>query len=230
MADMMLVNARFRWSDCQLVSIDWGNSLAPNAVNHYLTKCWPTSDEYLHHHAIFAGHVSQTATSVTEISYPYIIQQEGCSGLATDSFCGVWGYGWTTCLPCGGPLLDLCFQTTMVCKFDIMERNFLLSYTFIIVFINYKSFTYHFPHIWFYSEIVLCTVISIDVVSTLSYWAHEYTSYYIKTMSLYTCRRWDAAPVCCAIVLCGKPKTVLVICSIETPHIIHMISAMTLLR
>ena len=160
MVDMMLVNARFRWSNCQLVSINWGNSLAPNAVNYYLTKCWPTSEEYLHHHAIFAGHVSQTATSVTEISYPYIIQQEGCSGLATDSFCGVWGYGWTTCLQCGGPLLDLCFQTTMVCKFDIMEINFLLSYTFIIVFMNYKSFTYHFPHIWFYSEIVLCTVIS----------------------------------------------------------------------
>ena len=52
------------------------------------------------------------------------------SGLATDSLCSVWGFEWTTCLPCGGPILGYDSKRQLVCKFDMVERNFLLMFCF----------------------------------------------------------------------------------------------------
>ena len=38
-----------------------------------------------------------------------VIINRSVSGLATDSPCGVWGRGLTTCLLCNGPILGVCY-------------------------------------------------------------------------------------------------------------------------
>ena len=77
------------------------------------------------------------------------------SGLATDSPCGVWGRGWTTCLLCGGPIIG---KWQLLCKFDIVKGNFLLMFCFcyclytltkfyLICFFSY-DFTLKLSHIY----------------------------------------------------------------------------------
>ena len=48
----------------------------------------------------------------------------GFSGLATDSPCGVWGRGWTTCLLHDSPLFGSHFK--MVCKFGVIFHMFII--------------------------------------------------------------------------------------------------------
>ena len=50
-----------------------------------------------------------------------------CSWLATDSLCGVWGSGWTTCLLYDGPRLDLSFWNNSWCVSSV-EWNVFFTY------------------------------------------------------------------------------------------------------
>ena len=77
-------------------------------------------------------------------------------GLATDCPCRVWDRGWTICVLYDVRLLGSCFKCCkgkLVCTLGAVERNCLWIYRFYYFFINYPSFTYHFPLKWFYSEI-----------------------------------------------------------------------------
>ena len=47
------------------------------------------------------------------------IISKGVSGLATDSPCGVWGRGWTTCLLNDSPLTAHILKWELVCKFRV---------------------------------------------------------------------------------------------------------------
>ena len=49
------------------------------------------------------------------------------SGLATDSPCGVWGRGWTTCLLHDSPLFGSHFKMRVVCKFGVIFHIFIIS-------------------------------------------------------------------------------------------------------
>ena len=81
----------------------------------------------------------------------------GVSGLATDSPCGVWGRGWTTCLLHDSPLFASHFKmrVDMYVWSDISYiYNFLLRFTVscikLVIFLLYN-------HIFIYQ--VLCTLI-----------------------------------------------------------------------
>ena len=83
-------------------------------------------------------------------------------GWDTDSPCGVWGRGWTTCLLYGGPPLGLYIQRQLVCKISIVEENLIL----ISFLLYYLSNNFH-PKVAFYTKYIVLSY-SIAVVSALS--------------------------------------------------------------
>ena len=64
------------------------------------------------HGLSFKKRMGLVSMDILHIIFIYTILRiisRSVSGLATDSSCGVWGRGWTTCFLCDGPILGLCF-------------------------------------------------------------------------------------------------------------------------
>ena len=89
------------------------------------------------------------------------------SGLATDSPCGVWGRGWTTCLLHGSPLFGSHFKMRVVCKFGVIIHIFIISCL---------CSRFHVRNQWFFYSVITFSYIkcfvhsyTVDVVFTVSY-------------------------------------------------------------
>ena len=50
----------------------------------------------------------------------FTIIGKGVSGQATDSSCGIWGRGWTTCPLCDSPLYIHVSKRQLVCEFEMV--------------------------------------------------------------------------------------------------------------
>ena len=99
------------------------------------------------------------------------IISRGVSGLATDSPCGVWGRGWTTCLLHDSPFSAHISKWELVCKFGVIFHIFIISCL---------CSRFHVRNQWFFYSVITfsytkCFVHSytVDVVFTLSYWSHR---------------------------------------------------------
>ena len=86
-----------------------------------------------------------------------ILISSGVSGLATDSPCGVWGRGWTTCLLHDSPLFDSHFKmrvgmlvwSDISYIYDFLPR-FTISCMKLVIFLLYNNL---------FIYLVLCTLI-----------------------------------------------------------------------
>ena len=95
------------------------------------------------------------------------IISRGVSGLATDSPCGVWGRGWTTCLCMIVHFSAHISKWELVCKFGVISHIFIISCL---------CSRFHVRNQWFFYSVITfsytkCFVHSytVDVVFTLSY-------------------------------------------------------------
>ena len=103
------------------------------------------------------------------------IISRGVSGSATDSPCGVWGRGWTTCLLHDSPLFGAHISKwEFVCKFGVIFHIFIISCL---------CSWFQVRNQWFFYSVITfsytkCFVHSytVDVVFTLSYWLTQLTT------------------------------------------------------
>ena len=108
---------------CRLVAIAGAISPSPCHVVKSMQFIWnlPLSDLQMSR-----GDKLPWTSFISDWHTKLRIISKSAPGLATDSHCVLWGYGWTVCSLCGGPLLGSCFKGHLVCKFRTVERNFLL--------------------------------------------------------------------------------------------------------
>ena len=108
------------------------------------------------------------------------IISRGVSGLSTDSPCGVWGHGWTTCLLHDSPFSAHISKWELVCKFGVIFHIFIISCL---------CSRFHVRNQWFFYSVIAfsytkCFVHSytVDVVFTLSY-SNIYASVSVASVS-----------------------------------------------
>ena len=84
----------------------------------------------------------------------------GVSGLATDSPCGVWGRGWTTCLLHDSPLFGSHWSDISYIHYHFLPRFTVSCMKLVMIFYSITTFSYtkYFVHSF-----------TVDVVFTLSY-------------------------------------------------------------
>ena len=102
--------------------------------------------------------------------------QQGCSGLATDSPCGVWGRGWTTCLLPDSPLFAHISKWELVCKFGVIFHIFIISCL---------CSRFHVWNQWFF---LLCNNLFIyQVLCTLIYRRRSLYSFLLSYTLIHCC-------------------------------------------
>ena len=111
------------------------------------------------------------------------IISRGVSGLATDSPCGVWGRGWTTCLLHDSPLSAHISKWELVCKFGVIFHIFIISCL---------CSRFHVRNQWFF---LLCNNLFIcQVLCTLIYRRRSLYSFLLVLWSIHSC---DGNVSCC---------------------------------